>query len=435
MVIMQDNSNYVGNYELLWEIGRGSSGIVYKVRHRFIPNRVAVMKVLHASRLHATSEQEKFMREARYLGVLNHPHILAILDAGIDEGIPYIVTAYASNRSLRDLLNRYSRRPLSPKRAITIVSQIGYALHYAHLQGIIHHDIKPENILFNASGDALLADFGISMMQESIQRQRSAASVGTPMYMAPERFQGFVSKRSDQYSLGCVLYELLAGRPPFTAPNAIALGLQHARTQPISPTRFNPRVPAHVDQAVLKALEKRRMNRFDSVLSFVEAIQDLPLSQSASAEPVPRSRPMRFSTGHKTKEEWLSEGIALRKARAYQKALMADEKAILLDPFCAEAYNGKGNSFYSLKRYKEALAAYEQAIRLNPLDAYAHNNKGLVFLIYRRYSEALTCFEQAIRIDNNQPKFYQDKGTALHRLGREQEAQQAFAKARQLRGM
>lgn len=420
---MQDDSNYVGNYALLREIGRGSFGVAYKVRHRFIPNRIAVMKLLHASRLHATSEQEKFLREARYLGILNHPHILVILDAGIDEGIPYIVTEYAPNGSLRDLLHRYALRPLSPKRAIAIVAQIGYALHHAHLQGIIHHDIKPENILFNVNGDALLADFGIAMMQESIQRQRSAASMGTPMYMAPERFQGYVSKRSDQYSLGCVLYELLAGRPPFTAPNTIALGVQHARTRPVPPSSFNARVPAYVEQAVLRALEKRRMNRFDSVLNFVEAIQGLPLSHPESAEPIPLSRPMRIVTGRKTKEQWLHEAIALRKARAYQEALMADERAMLLDPSCAEAYNGKGNSFYSLGRYEEALAAYEQAIRLNPSDAFAHNNKGLVLYTCEYYAEALTCFEQAIRIDNTQPNFYHNKGLTLQHLGRERAAQ------------
>lgn len=430
---MQDNSNYVGNYELLEEIGRGSFGIAYKVRHRFIPNRVAVMKVLKSSRLHATSEQDKFMREARYLGMLDHPHILAILDAGIDEGIPYIVTEYAPNGSLRDLLNRYSLRPISPKRAIAIVSQIGYALHYAHSQGIIHHDIKPENILFNAAGDALLADFGIAMMQESIQRQRSAASIGTPTYMAPERFQGYVSKRSDQYSLGCVLYELLAGRPPFTAPNAIALGLQHARTQPVPPSSFNVRVPAYVEQAVLRTLEKRRMNRFGSVLNFVEAIHGLPLSLPDGVEPIPQSRPMRIVSGRKTAEQWLHEGIVLRSSGLYQEALIADARAIQLDPSCAEAYNGKGNSFYALKRYQEALAAYEHAIQLNPRDANAHNNKGLVFLVYRRYAEALTCFEQAIRIDTNQSNFYHNKGTALQRLGHERAARQAFARAWQLR--
>jgi serine/threonine protein kinase len=401
LMVMQEDSNYVGNYELLQEIGYGSFGVVYLVQHRFIPNRIAVMKLLHASRLHAITEQDRFMREARYLGILNHPHILAILDAGIDEGIPYIVTEYAPNGSLRDLLNRYSRRPLSPKRAIAIVSQIGYALHYAHLQGIIHHDIKPENILFNDRGDALLADFGIAMMQESIQRQRSTASVGTPMYMAPERFQGYVSKRSDQYSLGCVLYELLAGRPPFIAPNAIALGVQHARTQPDPPSYYNARVTAHVDWAVLKSLKKQRINRFNSVLNFVEAIQGLPLSKPEIIEPTPLSPLVRFSMGHKTKEEWLNEGIARREAHAYQDALVADEHAILLDPFCAGAYNGKGNSLYFLMRYGEALAAYEQAIR----------------------------------IDNQQPGFYNNKGRALLMLGRKREAQQAFAIARRLRRM
>lgn len=431
---MEDNNNYVGNYELLEEIGSGSFGIVYQVQHRFIPNRIAVMKLLHASRLHATSEQEKFMREARYLGILDHPHILAILDAGIDEGIPYIVTEYAPNGSLRDLLNHHAPDPLPLKKALAIIVQIGSALHYAHLQNIIHHDIKPENILFNARDDALLADFGIAMMLESIHRQRSAASVGTPMYMAPERFQGYVSRRSDQYSLGCVAYELLTGRPPFTAPNAIALGIQHARTRPVPPTYFNARIPAYIEQAILRTLAKRRMNRFNSVLNFVEAIQGLPLSKTDIVEPTPLSRPMRIVTGHKTKEQWLHEGIVLRSSGFYQESLIANERAIQLDPFCAEAYNGKGNSLYFLEHYKEALAAYEQAISLNPRDAYAHNNKGLVLSIFGRYTEALACFEHAIRINSNISNFYHNKGLALQALRRERAAQQAFAIARRLQG-
>src|SRR5438105_8774758 len=110
---------------------------------------------------------------------------------------------------------RSAGHPLPLSRVIAIISQIGQALDYAHQKGIIHHDVKPENILFNAKGDALLADFGIALLQETVTRQRATASMGTPMYMAPEHFQGVVSRRSDQYSLACVAYELLTGRPPF----------------------------------------------------------------------------------------------------------------------------------------------------------------------------------------------------------------------------
>ncbi len=387
------------------------------------------MKILHASRLHVPSQQENFLKEAHYLGMLNHPHILAVQDAGIYEGVPYLVTKYASHGSLRGLLKRYAGHPLPLQQALSIIAQIGSALHYTHLQNIIHHDIKPENILFNGRDEALLADFGTALLQESIQRQRAAAFIGTPIYLAPECFQGYVSRKSDQYSLGCLAYELLTGRPPFTAPNAVALGVQHAHTLPVPPGHFNAGIPAFVEQAVLRTLEKRRINRFDDVLSFVEAIQNVP-----SAQPEIKSHTMLIRTTHKTVEQWLHEGIAYRNAGRYYEALIADEQAISLDPFCAEAYNNKGNSLYFLKRYSEALIAYERAIMINPRDAYAHNNRGLVHSNFGRYAEALACFEHAISIDSNESSFYHNKSRALRNLGRERSAQFALAIAGRLQG-
>lgn len=432
---MEDNSDFIGNYVPIREIGRGSFGRVLLVRHRFLTSRIAAMKVLHTSRIHITTERERFLREVRFLEKLSHPHILAILDAGIDEDIPYIVTRYAPNGSLRDLLNRYGGRPLAPELTLTIIKQIGQALYYAHEQGIIHHDVKPENILFDAVGRALLADFGISMMQESVQRQRSTASVGTPTYMAPERFQGYVSRRSDQYSLACVLYEMLTGRPPFIASNAIALGVKHARAYPIPPTRFNPDIPSHVEQAVLKALEKRRINRFDDVQSFILALQETPQrSQARTVNQSTSSRTQLLGPTSRTFEQYIFEAIELRNLGLYHDALFANEQAIRLDPSNATAFISKGNSLYCLKRYREALQAYEHACTLDPHNAKAHFNKGVVLYHFGNYKKALAAFDRAIQLAPYEANYHYNRGMALQYLGHTREAQRAFAKAKQLRG-
>jgi serine/threonine protein kinase len=428
---MQNDNNFVGNYQLLRKVGRGSFGDVYLVCHRFLPNHIAAMKILHASRLSSPRQQETFLQEVQYLGMLKHRHILAILDAGIYEGVPYLVTKYAPHGSLRDLLKRYAGHPLPLDQALSIIARIGSALHYTHLQNIIHHDVKPENILFNARDEVLLADFGTALLQEPIQRQRTAAFIGTPIYLAPECFQGYVSRKSDQYSLGCLAYELLTGQPPFSAPTAAALGVKHAHTLPVPPSHFNTSIPAFVEQAVLRTLEKRRINRFDDVLSFVRAIHPVPQAAAQPLLPLPANK-LLLHTTRKTVEQWIHEGIAYRAAGRYHEALITDEQAISLDPFCAEAYNNKGNSLYHLKRYREALIAYERAIMLNPRDAYAQNNKGLVLSIFGRHAEALACFEYAISIDSKEPSFYRNKSRALRSLGRERSAQFALAIAGQL---
>ena len=309
------DNNYVGNYVLLEEIDCGSFGCVYLVRHRFLTNRFAAMKLLDSTRLRFGPDRNRFLREAEFLSVLNHPFILSIYDAGIDEvtNIPYIVTEYAPGGSLRSLLRQHPHRPLAIGNAIAILTQVGEALHYAHQQNILHHDIKPENILFNAEGEALLADFGIAMMLQSEVGTRPTASIGTPAYMAPEQFRGYASRRSDQYSLACVAYELVTGRPPFSANNHVEMGLKHLQQRPVPPSRLNPHVPVYVEQAILTAMEKRRINRFADVLQFIEALQGIAPDQS----PEPSiSRPILLRGG-KTKAQWLQDNAIVRYLKRF----------------------------------------------------------------------------------------------------------------------
>src|SRR6266550_8718608 len=153
----------LGNYRITDEIGSGSFGNVFQGQHTILTERTVAIKQLH-SHLGSPEERDQFLEEARLLERLKHPHILYIFDAGIHEGFPYLVAEYAPGGSLRDHLNKYAPNSLPIEEALTILSQIGQALHYAHQQNVIHRDLKPANILFNTKGDALLADFGIATM-------------------------------------------------------------------------------------------------------------------------------------------------------------------------------------------------------------------------------------------------------------------------------
>src|SRR5437588_4429487 len=204
--------------------------------------------------------------------MLQHQHILPIIDAGVHEGFPYLVTEYAPNGSLRERIKRLSSDPLSVEECLDILSQVDQALQYAHEQNIIHRDLAPGNILFNAKNEVLLADFGIATMLDTASIKQTTNPIGTPPYMAPEQFQGEISKEIDQYALGCIAYELFTGQRPFTG-NAAELMYKHINEDPIAPRQLNSDLPEHIEQAILKAMAKQRTNRHKGISAFVAALK------------------------------------------------------------------------------------------------------------------------------------------------------------------
>src|SRR6266566_800152 len=398
----------IGNYRIIEELASGSYGRVYKGVHIFLSKRVVAIKLLQRMYLGSQKEREGFLQEAQFLEILKHSHILPIYDVGIDDGIPYIVAEYAPNGSLRDLLQQRYPHPLPVDEAVRILTQVGDALYYAHQQNIIHRDLKPENILFDAKGEALLADFGIAVVLETA-RTSPVNLVGSPLYMAPEQFDGMLSKRSDQYALACIAYEMLTGRNPFLAPSAVAMALKHKMEQPVAPTQFNTYLPVPVEQAILRAMSKERSGRYPDVSAFIAALH--------------------MSSVQKSKEQWLDEGNQLYNHAHYQEALQAYERAIQLDAGYAHAYEGKGSLLYDLKHYHEALEAYEQAIRLDPTSASAYNGKGDALYYLKRYHEALLAYERAIQLDPSYVTAYNGKSWTLWQLKRFEEALIAYEQA------
>ena len=200
----------LGNYQLLRLLGRGAFAEVYLAEHRYLEVPAAI-KVLHVRM--EPNTQAHFLREARTIAHLHHPHITRVLDFGFQDQTPYLVMEYTPNGTLRTRHPKGTRLPL--EQIVHYVKQLAPALDYAHQQRVIHRDVKPENMLLSANDQVVLSDFNIAVVQRTMESLSIQKPAGTPVYMAPEQIEGKPSAASDQYALGVLVYEWLCGEPPF----------------------------------------------------------------------------------------------------------------------------------------------------------------------------------------------------------------------------
>ncbi len=255
-------------YELGDLLGRGGMAEVHIGQDGRLGRKVAV-KMLRPDMARDPSFQARFRREAHSAASLNHPSIVAIYDTGEDQWngnpVPYIVMEYVDGSTLRELQAAGNR--LVPERALEIVDGVLDALAYSHRHGIVHRDIKPANVMLTRAGDVKVMDFGIAraVADQGATMTQTSAVIGTAQYLSPEQARGEqVDARSDLYSTGCLLYELLTGRPPFVGDSPVSVAYQHVREEPLPPSSLDPDVPAEVDSVVLKALTKDRDQRYQT---------------------------------------------------------------------------------------------------------------------------------------------------------------------------
>jgi eukaryotic-like serine/threonine-protein kinase len=270
-------------YLLERELGRGGMATVYLARDLRHDRQVA-LKLLHPE-LAATLGPERFQREIRLAARLQHPHILTVHDSGEAAGQLWFTMPLVEGESLRDRLRRETQLPVED--ALRIVTDAARALQYAHDHGVVHRDIKPENLLLTKDGSTLVADFGIARALDTAgieQLTETGLSVGTPAYMSPEQASGerTVDARSDQYSLACVLYEMLAGEAPFTGPTAQAVIARRLSGEIPPLRRVRPSVPASVELATLRALAPIPADRFPDAAAFAHAIASATLQNGVS---------------------------------------------------------------------------------------------------------------------------------------------------------
>jgi len=325
-------------YDIGQVIGRGGMAEVYEGTDRRLNRRVAI-KVLRPDLARDPLFQERFRREAQSAAGLNHPNIVAIYDTGedvLDDGvsrvtIPYIVMEFVDGNTLRQMMQQGPR--ILPERSLEIVAGILAALDYAHRHGIVHRDIKPANVMINTHGDAKVMDFGIAraMSDAATSVTTTSAVMGTAQYLSPEQARGeLVDARSDIYSTGCLLYEALTGRTPFTGESPVSIAYQHVNETPVPPSQVDPSISATLDSIVLHALAKQPDSRYQTAAEMradVErAMAGMPIMATANAAttilpvyqnpapveeiiPLTQEKPVKKNT-----LKWLAAGVATMAA-------------------------------------------------------------------------------------------------------------------------
>lgn len=277
-----------GRYRLVAPLGEGGMAAVYRGRDLRLNREVAV-KVMHDDLNRDPEFLTRFHREAQFVASLSHPNIVPVYDVGDERGTHFIVMEYIRGRTLKELLDRDG--PLSWARSVDIMTRVLDALGRAHAQGLIHRDVKPQNILITQDGTPRLADFGIARLADG-STTRTAAILGSAHYLSPEQARGEeASVQSDLYACGVVLYEMLAGRPPFDGANALAIANLHLSASPPSLRRDLSDLPAAIDAAVSRALAKEPSERFGDAAAFAAAIQiSNPDSAGTAIQPIDAGR-------------------------------------------------------------------------------------------------------------------------------------------------
>ena len=290
---------YIGEYELLEELGRGGMGVVYKARQNKL-HRLVALKMILAGEHAGEKELARFRSEGEAAARLQHPNIVQIFEIGEHEGHPYFSLEFVEGGSLAQKLDG---TPLPPRKAAGLVETLARAMHAAHQAGIVHRDLKPANVLLTADGMPKITDFGLAKkLDDAAGPTASNAIMGTPSYMAPEQAGGdskAVGPAADVYALGAILYELLTGRPPFRAETPLDTILQVVTVDPVPPRQLQPKAPRDLETICLKCLEKDPHKRYSSAEALAEDLRRFQAHEPILARPVgPGQRLVKWARRH-----------------------------------------------------------------------------------------------------------------------------------------
>jgi serine/threonine protein kinase len=314
----------LGNYQLTRLLGEGAFAQVYLGEHIYLDTQAAI-KILNPQ---VANDLDWFRTEARTIARLVHPNIVRVLEFGVEGKTPFLVLDYASNGTLRQRHPRGTVLPLPT--IVSYVKQVAEALQYAHDEKLIHRDVKPENMLLGKSNEVLLSDFGVALMSQTLREQSMQDIAGTLLYMAPEQIQGYPRRASDQYSLGIIVYEWLAGQRPFEGSLTEIISQQLA-VSPLPLRTKMPTIAPAIEQVVMTALEKDPDKRFDSVRAFALALEqasqlDTLTSEQASKSAVAGKASITFPSSNRPVAPLVSEGVPVTPPVLPPSALIVQAK-------------------------------------------------------------------------------------------------------------
>jgi eukaryotic-like serine/threonine-protein kinase len=287
----------LGRYIIDSEIGRGAMGVVFKATDSVLQRTVAVKTVNMAmEKDHADKYEARFYQEARAAGALNHPNIVTVYDAGKAGDVVYMAMEYIQGVELRSLL--VEGQAMGVSQAISIAAQVAEGLGYAHAQGVVHRDIKPANIMVVSDGPVKITDFGIARMRAAADLTQTGVMLGSPKYMSPEQVIGKrADHRSDIFSLGVILYEMLTGAAPFSGENVTALMYQIVNFAPPAPSSVNRQVPEMLDFVIAKMLAKPLEERYQDSREVAKDLRECERALTAPVTATQTGRPSGLATG------------------------------------------------------------------------------------------------------------------------------------------
>jgi len=385
----------IGNFLVLQELGHGGMGAVfigYEATHR----RLVVIKTLFEQWAKEENMVKRFVREAAVYQKLNHPNIVRFIDSGCDSGTHFIAMEYIKSRALDEVLKSGGRLPVNT--AVKIMGHLTDAVSHAHEKNIIHRDLKPQNVMYSEDGVVKLLDFGIAHTEDDLIKTQEGSILGTFYYAAPEQNQGKkVDERSDLYSLGAILYEMLTGKRPISGSSLLEVTRAQIMGGIIAPSVFNPEVPKGLEKIILKLLEKDPNNRYQTARELIFDLQKF-------REDPKGFDPTRMFDDEETETKWekakeaynkknydfaldLAKGVAQAKtdspevfvllgkiyaAKNFKKpALDAFKKALATDPESTQNLLDYGIALYSLREWDEAEATIKKVLELEPENMYA----------------------------------------------------------------
>lgn len=462
----------VGPYRIIEQLGQGGMATVFKAYHPALDRYVAI-KVLHPAFKEDADFLARFQREARIVAKLEHPHIVPVYDFSEHKGMAYLVMRYVEGETLKAHL---TGEPLHSERILEILKPVADALAYAHEQGVLHRDIKPSNIMLTPEGGIYLTDFGLARMAQSGEATltRQDMMIGTPQYMSPEQAKGEkVDERTDIYSLGVVLFEMLTGRVPFSADTPYAVVHDHIYTPLPLPTTIKPDIFPALERVLLKALAKEKDDRYQKVTELAIAFEDAAVEAASGVAPVPEEGkvvevatvPSTVAEAKPSRKRWLIIGGAAavlllvccaglflvsqaRKAKGTPTPIaQPPTKATPLpgedpvsralgqvqaNPDDPEAHLVLGNAYASQGDKAKALEEYERAIGLDLEYAEAYLRAGDMLTAQRDFAMAAEMYQRAAELEPDSVEANLKAAQALWWEGQRRPAFEHFRRVTQL---
>ncbi len=428
-------STFAGRYQIIEELGKGGMGNVYKVLDKELGEKVA-LKLLKPEIAADHRIIERFRNEIKFARKITHKNVCRMFDLSKAERAPYITMEYVSGEDLKSTLRRVG--PLSEGKAIYIARQVCEGLIEAHKLGVVHRDLKPQNIMIDKQGHPRIMDFGIARSMKGEGITTSGMMIGTPEYMSPEQVEGKeADQRADIYAMGVILYEMVTGTTPFKGDTALSVAIKHTREKPRNPREINDRISIELSRLILKCLEKDRFKRYQSVQELLDVLnriaEGFPTTDKVLPDRPSTSRAFQGKPGLKKAliavfavlaliiaavlawrftslpeifrasasppeapsiEDHLNAANQLWKEKDYSKAYDQFKKVLDLDSRNLDAQFGLANSLRAQGKPDESIPEYEKAIAIDEKDHRAYGQLGLIYEQKQEWSKALDYYKK-----------------------------------------